>query len=175
MQGKLQSFIIKSKVFAEKWYLQKNNSLSWSNKNRYLLSKKWFKIYKTRLASWWPCRWNITERSRSKKNTERMARLKEIFFNHLHLLKNLRWLGINQKNLSNHQIKNTLTHVICKLSREYGTYVFKNTKKMQQGIWVRRKLSRRLKRKRRKLLACHKRHLYSRGKRLIKPREMILC
>ncbi len=91
MQGKLQSFIINSKIFAEKWYLRKNNRLPWSNKNRYLLSKKSFKIFKTRLASWWTCRWNTTERGRSKRNSEKVSRLKEIFSNRLHLQKYLKW------------------------------------------------------------------------------------
>jgi hypothetical protein len=162
MQEKLPSFIISSKAF--KWFLRKNNNLSWNNKSRYQLSKKSYKIYKTRLASWWLCRWNTIERDRLRRNKERLGLLKQPFINHLHPQKNLRWFGNNPKNLANHQIKSTLTHVTSKQRREYGTYAYKNTRKMRLGTWVRKKPSLQSKWKNQKV-GFLKRFLYSRIER----------
>jgi hypothetical protein len=159
MQEKLPSFIISSKAF--KWFLRKNNNLSWNNKSRYQLSKKSYKIFKTRLASWWLCRWNTTERGLLKRNKERLGLLKQAFSNHLHPRKYLRWFGSNPKNLANHQIKSTLTHVTSKQRREYGIYAYKNTRKMRQGTWVRKMPSLQSKWKNKKV-GFLKRFLYSR-------------
>ena len=153
----------------------RNSSWSWSNKSKYRLSKRLFQIFKTRLASWWVCKWIITDSDQLRKNLGRnKIRLKEIAVLNLHLPQRYRkWSTNNQNGHKNHQIQNTLTHVTCKLRRRSGISALRNTNKMQLGTWVWEMLSPQLLRKRQKE-ACLRGFLYRRKEcRLFLPKEMM--